>query len=135
MRLKNLLGLTLGLSLLGGLAGCASPVGTSENALRGNGIDVLFVDYDVGAGAFTVGVELDRTVLASRSSRYLVAELSYLEPNGAGVSPFAAHAVRDLRFSPVGRDRLYTELEVVGPRPARPEDVIARVSANPTPHP
>lgn len=134
MRLQHLAGLALGLTLIG-LAGCTAPVGSSENALRGNGIDVLFIDYDTGAGAFTVGVELDRTVLADRSARYLVAQLTYLTLGDAGVSPFAAHAVRDLRFTPVGRTRLYTELEVAGPRPASPEDVIARVSANPTPHP
>lgn len=132
MRLNRTLGLML--IALGALAGCAAPVGTSENALR-NGIDVLYVDYDSRRGAFTVGVEVDRTVLADRDSRYLVAQLSYDVLGDAGVSPFAPHLIRDLDLSRVSRTRYFTELEVEGPRPARPDDVIARVSANPTPHP
>ncbi len=129
------------------LAGCAAPtsdVGAEQSELR-NGIEVLYIDYDARSEAFTVGIELDRTVLDAPDARYMVAQLFYAPngagvspfapPRGAGVSPFSATPIRRIVFSPVGRAHLFAELVVEGPRPRSIEDVVARVSANPTPYP
>ncbi|MFK7988341.1 MAG: hypothetical protein AB8I08_20135 [Sandaracinaceae bacterium] len=122
------------MALLPGCMASTDDINASQAELR-NGIDIVFIDYDTRREAFTVGIELENSVLRNRDARYLVTELSYMEPNGAGVSPFAAAAVADVRLRPISRTHSSAELIVEGPRPRNPEDVVGYVSANPTPHP
>ncbi len=122
------------LSMLPGCMASTDDINASQAELR-NGIDIVFIDYDTRRDEFTVGIELDNTVLQDRSARYLVTELSYMEPNGAGVSPFAAALTRDTPLTAISRTRSSAELIVHGPPPRRLEDVVGYVGANPTPHP
>lgn len=117
--------------------GCMAPtdVGSEGSELRTSDIEVTLIDYDAVRGEFTVGIELDAAVLEDSDATYLVAQLFYSPPRGAGVSPFSATLVDDVEFTSIGRTRLAAELLVAGPRPSDIDDVVARVSANPTPHP
>lgn len=131
------------------LAACANPVeepagsepvAVSEAELR-NGIILWFIDYDFGSEHFDVGVEIDGSVLDDASARYIIAELSYepadagVSPFDAGVSPFSATPKARIDWVAVGRNRFRGVVTVDGPQPRDIDDVIARVSANPTPHP
>ncbi|GAB5543891.1 MAG: hypothetical protein SangKO_036510 [Sandaracinaceae bacterium] len=118
------------------LAGCMAAEDTvaAENALR-NEIDVTFIAYDRASETFTLGIELDQSVLEDPSVRYLVAQLFYTPPGDAGVSPFTGTPIGEVELTRVGRARYAGELYVPGPRPGDLEDVVARVSGAPTPHP
>ena len=132
------------------LAGCAAPVdetpiaeetiGTQESELR-NGIILWFIEYDGARERFDVGVEVDRSVLADANARYIVAQLSYepadagVSPFDAGVSPFSATPKWDVDWEAVGRSRYRGVVTVDGTEPRNIDDVIARLSANPRPHP
>lgn len=127
----------------GSLAGCAVPaeeapeqehVGVADDELR-TGIILWFIEYDAGAGAFDVGVEITDDVLADRNARYLVAQLFYTPPGDAGVSPFSATPMDDVDWVAVGRGKYRGVVRVEGPRPSNIDDVVARLSANPRPHP
>lgn len=121
-------------SCITGCMASTSDTNAAQAELR-NGIDVVFIDYDAEREDFTLYIEIDNTVLADRNARYLLADLAYAEPNGAGVSPFSSSLVSDLDITRISRTRSSTELHVSGPRPSNIDDVIAVVSANPTPHP
>ncbi len=123
--------------------GCIAPteeavederIGVADDELRA-GIILWFIDYDDHAGAFDVGVEIDGEVLADRNARYMIAQLFYAPPRGAGVSPFSATPMDQIHWVPVGRDTYRGVAQVEGPAPRDIDDVVARLSANPTPHP
>lgn len=100
-----------------------------------------FIDYDQETERFSVGVEIDGDVLADRDVRYIVAQLSYEpadaggSPFDAGVSPFLATPKDHIHWVAVSRSRFRGVVAVDGPEPRDIDDVIARLSANPTPHP
>lgn len=132
------------------LTACAAPdgetfveeetVGTHESELR-NGIILWFIEYDASHERFDVGVEIDQSVLADANARYVVAQLAYqpadagVSPFDAGVSPFSGTPKWRIDWQAVGRDRYRGVVTVDGPHPRNIDDVVARLSANPTPHP
>ena len=95
--------------------------------------EVSVVGLSYARGRFQVDIEVSRTIVDH--SGYLVAQLFYRPPEGAGVSPFSATAIDDVSFRPAGPGRVSATLVVAGPEPADIRDVNAVVSANPTPYP
>ncbi len=86
-------------------------------------------------GVFYVDVLLNADVLRQPGARFLVTQLDYMTPEGLEPSPFAAIPIGEVDFTRVSRTQLTATLEVEGPAPRNIDDVVGRVSANPTPHP
>ena len=138
--LKNIVPTFLAATLL---AACVAPTDgpleeertdVADDALR-NGIILWFIEYDDHAGAFDVGVEVDGAVLADPNARFLIAQLYYSPPRGAGVSPFSATPMDQIDFVAIGRNKYRAVVHVEGPAPSDIDDVVARLSGAPTPHP